>query len=131
MENKYNLGQITKTLEKLFSAGFNTDKKILSMKLEDLGKLNNLTSVEMLIIIEFKEAIKNKKIIMEKMKKYNVEVELNGIINFEVEAIDYEDAQRKVDDLLSVTSVREAIKEWNETMKYSSRISDYEEMEEE
>ena len=27
------------------------------------------------------------------------------IINFEVEAIDYEDAQRKVDDLLSVTSV--------------------------
>ena len=65
------------------------------------------------------------------MKKYNVEVELNGIINFEVEAIDYEDAQRKVDDLLSVTSVREAIKEWNETMKYSSRISDYEEMEEE
>lgn len=68
---------------------------------------------------------------MEKMKKYNVEVELNGIINFEVEAIDYEDAQRKVDDLLSVTSVREAIKEWNETMKYSSHISDYEEMEEE
>ena len=63
MENKYNLSQITKTLEKLFSAGFNTDKKILSMKLEDLGKLNNLTSVEMLIIIEFKEAIKNKKII--------------------------------------------------------------------
>ena len=68
---------------------------------------------------------------MEKMKKYNVEVELNGIINFEVEAIDYEDAQRKVDDLLSATSVREAIKEWNETMKYSSHISDYEEMEEE
>lgn len=63
MDNKYNLGQITKTLEKLFSAGFNTDKKILSMKLEDLGKINNLTSVEMLIIIDFKEAIKNKKII--------------------------------------------------------------------
>lgn len=63
MENKYNLSQITKTLEKLFNAGFNTDKKILSMKLEDLGKINNLTSVEMLIIIDFKEAIKNKKII--------------------------------------------------------------------
>ena len=74
---------------------------------------------------------RKEKIIIEKKKKYNVEVELNGIINFEVEAIDYEDAQRKVDDLLSVTSVREAIKEWNETMKYSSRISDYEEMEEE
>lgn len=63
MDNKYNFNQISKTLEKLFSAGFNTEKKILSMKLEDLGKIKNLTSFEMLIIISFKEAIKNKKII--------------------------------------------------------------------
>lgn len=63
MENKYNLGQITKTLEKLFKAGFNTDKKILAMKLEDLEKIENLTSSEMLIIIDFKKAIKNRKII--------------------------------------------------------------------
>jgi len=63
MDNKYNLGQITKTLEKLFGAGFNTDKKILAMKLEDLEKLNNLTSSEMMIIIDFKRAIKNRKII--------------------------------------------------------------------
>ena len=63
MENKYNLGQITKTLEKLFGAGFNTDKKILAMKLEDLEKLNNLTSSEMMIIIDFKRAIKNRQII--------------------------------------------------------------------
>lgn len=63
MENKYNLGQITKTLEKLFGAGFNTDKKILAMKLEDLEKINNLTSSEMMIIIDFKRAIKNRQII--------------------------------------------------------------------
>jgi len=63
MDNKYNLGQITKTLEKLFGAGFNTDKKILAMKLEDLEKLNNLTSSEMMIIIDFKRAIKNRQII--------------------------------------------------------------------
>lgn len=63
MENKYNLGQITKTLEKLFGAGFNTDKKILAMKLEDLEKLNNLTSSEMMIIIDFKRTIKNRQII--------------------------------------------------------------------
>ena len=63
MVNKYNLGQITKTLEKLFGAGFNTDKKILAMKLEDLEKLNNLTSSEMMIIIDFKRAIKNRQII--------------------------------------------------------------------
>jgi len=63
LDNKYNFNQISKTLEKLFSAGFNTEKKILSMKLEDLSKIKSLTSSEMLIIINFKEAIKNKKII--------------------------------------------------------------------
>lgn len=63
MENKYNLNQITKTLEKLFSAGFNTDKKILAMKLEDLEKFDNLSSSEMLIIIDFKKAVRNKQLI--------------------------------------------------------------------
>ena len=63
METKYSLNQITKTLEKLFEAGFNTDKKILAMKMEDLAKLPNLTSNETLIIIEFKTAIKNRDLI--------------------------------------------------------------------
>jgi len=63
LETKYNLNQITKTLEKLFDAGFNTDKKILAMKMEDLAKLPNLTSNETLIIIEFKTAIKNRDLI--------------------------------------------------------------------
>ena len=35
MDINYNLNQITKALEKLFGAGFNTDKKILAMKLEE------------------------------------------------------------------------------------------------
>lgn len=63
MDNKYNLSQITKTLEKLFEAGFNTDKKILALKLEDLEKISNLQSLETFIIIDFKKAIKNKDII--------------------------------------------------------------------
>lgn len=63
MDIKYNLTQIAKTLDKLFVAGFNTDKKILSMKLEDLEKIPNLLSNEALIIIKFKEAVKNKQII--------------------------------------------------------------------
>lgn len=63
MNDKYNLMQITKTLEKLFQAGFNTDKKILAMRLEDLEKISNIQSNEALIIIEFKKAIKNKNII--------------------------------------------------------------------
>lgn len=63
METKYNYSQITKTLEKLFEAGFNTDKKILALKLEDLMKIPNLQNNETMIIIEFKNAVKNKKII--------------------------------------------------------------------
>ena len=59
METKYNLSQITKTLEKLFEAGFNTDKKILALKLEDLTKIQNLQNNETMIIIEFKNAVKN------------------------------------------------------------------------
>ena len=63
MNPKYNLKQITSTLEKLFDAGFNTEKKILMMKMEDLSRINNLQSNEPLIIIELKEEIKNKEII--------------------------------------------------------------------
>ena len=62
MDNKYNLNQITKALEKLFEAGFNSDKKILAMKLEDLIKIVNLTSSEIAIIIDYRMAVKNKQI---------------------------------------------------------------------
>ena len=62
MDNKYNLNQITKALEKLFGAGFNSDKKILAMKLEDLIKIGNLTSSEIAIIIDYRLAVKNKQI---------------------------------------------------------------------
>lgn len=63
MNSKYNLNQITKLLEKLFEAGFNTEKKILMMKMEDLSKIKNLESKDSLIIIELKKAIKEKDII--------------------------------------------------------------------
>ena len=62
MDNKYTLNQITKALEKLFEAGFNSDKKILAMKLEDLIKIGNLTSSEIAIIIDYRMAVKNKQI---------------------------------------------------------------------
>ena len=62
MDN-YNFNQIMKTVEKVFSAGFNTDKKIIAMKLEDLSKIGNLSSSEVAIIINFKSAVKNKQII--------------------------------------------------------------------
>ena len=63
MKEKYNLNQITKTLDKLFKAGFIDEKSILAIKLDDLEKIQDVTSVEITIIIELKKAIKNKKII--------------------------------------------------------------------
>ena len=63
MKEKYNLNQITKTLDKLFKAGFVDGKSILAIKLDDLEKIQDVTSVEITIIIDLKRAIKNKKII--------------------------------------------------------------------
>ncbi len=63
MKERYNLNQITKTLDKLFKAGFVDEKSILAIKLDDLEKIQDVTSVEITIIIELKKAIKNKRII--------------------------------------------------------------------
>ena len=49
---KYNFGNITKLLEKLFKAGFDTEKSILSISLEDLQKINDITSSEITIILD-------------------------------------------------------------------------------
>lgn len=59
----YNLGNISKLLEKLFKAGFDTEKTILMMSLEDLTKIPDITSLEITIILDLKNAIKTKKII--------------------------------------------------------------------
>lgn len=60
MDSKFNFNQITKTLEKIFEAGFNTERKILNMKLEDLTKIPSLQSNETLILIEIKKALKSR-----------------------------------------------------------------------
>ncbi len=60
---KYNFNNITKLLDKIFKAGFNTEKDILSIKLKDLSKLPDLTSTDIIILLDLKQAIKNKKII--------------------------------------------------------------------
>lgn len=63
METKYNLSQISKTLEKLFEAGFNNEKKILALKLEDLMKIPNIQNNDFMVIVEFKNAIKSKQVV--------------------------------------------------------------------
>jgi len=59
----YNLSQITKLLEKIFRAGFKTEKEILSIQLEDLQKIPDITCSEIMIILELKKAIKGKRLI--------------------------------------------------------------------
>lgn len=59
----YSYNQITKALDKLFRAGFVEEKNILNMKLEDLLKMPDLTTIEIVIIIDFKKAIKDKSIV--------------------------------------------------------------------
>lgn len=59
--SKYNINQISKTLEKLFQVDFKTEKSILNIKLEDLQKIRDLTTIDMNIIIDFKKAIKDRK----------------------------------------------------------------------
>lgn len=63
MNNKINLSSITKLLEKLFKAGFITEKEILSIDLEDLVKIQDIQSIEIVILVELKKAIKSKKMI--------------------------------------------------------------------
>jgi len=61
--NKYNYLQISKLLEKLFKAGFNEEKTILNIQLEDLVKISDISNNEIAILLELKKAIRNKKII--------------------------------------------------------------------
>ena len=46
------------------------------------------------------------------MKKFEIDVDINGTITFEVEAKNKKEAQAKVDDILSNTSVKEALEKY-------------------
>ena len=61
--NKYNLSQITKVLEKIFKAGFKTEKDILNIKLDDLTRIRDINGNEIIILLDLKKAIKNRQII--------------------------------------------------------------------
>lgn len=60
---KYNLSNITKLLEKIFNAGFNDDKSIIGIQLEDLEKIPDISPMDIKIILDLKKAIKSKKMI--------------------------------------------------------------------
>ena len=48
---KYNFNQATKLLEKLFKAGFNDEKSILGIQLDDLEKIQDISSSDITIIL--------------------------------------------------------------------------------
>ena len=50
-------------IEKLFNAGFDDDKLILAMQLEDVQKIEGLTMQDINTIIKFKKAIRTKQIV--------------------------------------------------------------------
>jgi len=58
-----NVTQIAKSIEKLFNAGFDDDKLILAMQLEDVQKIDGLTMQDINTIIKFKKAIRTRQIV--------------------------------------------------------------------
>lgn len=64
MNSKNRLNMIFKILEKLFDAGFKTDKEIIKMQMCDIKKISGgLSSQELNIVLEIQEAIKHKELI--------------------------------------------------------------------
>ena len=57
------LNQKFKALDKLFEAGFTDEKSILKMHMEDFLKLSQFSTVDINLIIKFKQAIKEKNIV--------------------------------------------------------------------
>ena len=56
------------------------------------------------------------------MKKFEIDVDINGTITFEVEAKNRKEAQAKVDDILKNTSVKEAIEQYRNNIVLNQRV---------
>lgn len=56
------------------------------------------------------------------MKKFDIDVDINGTITFEVEARNKKEAQSKVDDILSNTSVKEALENYRNNVVLNQRV---------
>jgi len=63
------------------------------------------------------------------MKKFEIDVDINGTITFEVEAKNKKEAQAKVDDILSNTSVKEAIKSYRNNIVLNEKVKQEKERE--
>ena len=63
------------------------------------------------------------------MKMFEVDVDINGTITFEVEAKNEKEAKAKVDDILSNTSVKEAIANYRNNLVINEKVKQDKDME--
>ena len=63
------------------------------------------------------------------MKTFKVRADINGSMFFEVKADNQAEAQRQVDDLLSDTSVKQALEKYKDSMTLDTKIKEVKERE--
>ncbi|MEF2663385.1 MAG: hypothetical protein U0M92_03595 [Bacilli bacterium] len=63
------------------------------------------------------------------MKKFEINVDINGTFTFEVEAKNRKEAERKVDDILSDVSVKEALEKYRNNVVLNQRVKQKDVME--
>lgn len=58
------------------------------------------------------------------MKKFEINVDINGTITFEVQAKNRKDAQKQVDDILSNDSAKEALEKYRNNITLNNRVKE-------
>lgn len=58
------------------------------------------------------------------MKKFEINVDINGTFTFEVEAKNRKEAQQKVDDILGNDSVKEALEKYRNNITLNNRVKE-------
>lgn len=56
------------------------------------------------------------------MKKFDIDVDINGRITFEVEARNKNEAKAKVDELLQNTALKEALEEYKNNVSLEMKV---------
>lgn len=62
MKDKFTFPQKVKVLNKLFDAGFNTEKKLQQLDMEGILKISNITIPDMTVILELQKQTKANKL---------------------------------------------------------------------
>ena len=56
------------------------------------------------------------------MKKFDIDVDINGRMTFEVEARNKNEAKAKVDELLQNTALKEALEKYQNNISFEMRV---------